>query len=658
MKTAASIFLLIILTTLFYLQENGISFLTQHQKPIGNYYKGLLKNELKNYTKTADYDIKVNFNPSTKIIDVNEKITWINRSSLPVSELQFHFYANAYKSKRTLFASGWNIQPENETHIDLRNFMINEKKAKLFYFQPEIYNPYDSTVAKSILSKPIYPGDSVNIYFNYSMKIPKSIKRLGYASGRNFYFISQWYPKLGVFEDGKWVCSQYHPYTNFYSDFADYNVSITVPKNFVVGATGNLSYSNETDNKITYVYQQAAVHDFAWFTTDNILYRDQIYRRNDRSEILIKAFVQPEREKYFDRYFKVIKNCLRYFEDNIGVYPYENITIVDVPRTCAAGGMEYPTLFTTSAELFSPVETHQPEYVTAHEFSHQFFYGLLANNEVYEAWLDEGFATYISTKIVYNYYGDELAFFKIASFIPVFGLNLLSYKGIPIIYTLAKIPKQESSEQLKGYYTNIAIGTISEKSYLLPTKLSYVVNSYLKPSLVLESLERYLGHKKMMHILKKYFDKYKFKHPKAEDFINVVQENSDENMDWFFNEFYKSANTYDYLVSNLSYLGKNFYAVFVQKKGNGFFKNEVALITDKDTLYQKWDKDENYHVFIFYTKNKVKAAVIDPERKNLLDVNFANNSYTIEPNYSASLSITIRWFFWIQNALMIIGSIG
>lgn len=600
----------------------------------------------------------VNFDPMTKIIEVQENITWINNTSFTANEIQFHLYPNAYKSNKTLFAAGWNIQPENRTQIDVKSFRVNDREAKLIYFQPEVYNSHDSTAARTILSKPVDPGDSVKIYFNYSMKIPKSLKRLGYARGRNFYFVSQWFPKVGVFENGKWICSQYHPFTNFYSDFGDYEVNITVPQNYVVGATGTLASKDEIVDNVTYHYLQAGVHDFAWFASDDILYRNEIYKRNDGSEILIKAFVQPERKKYFNRYFETVKNSLQYFEDHIGVYPYENITLVDVPRTSAAGGMEYPTLFTTGAELFSSIETHQPEYVTAHEFSHQFFYGLLANNEVYEAWLDEGFTSYISTKIVYHYYKDALAYFKVASFVPVYGLDFLSYKGIPIIYTLADIDVPESAKQLTGYYRNITIGTLKDKSYMLPTRLSYVVNSYLKPQLALESLERYLGYEKMMNILKDYYIRYKFKHPTVEDFINIVQENTHEDMSWFFDEFYKNAHQYDYKISNVSSLGENFYQVFAEKKGDGFFKNDVALITDKDTLYQKWDKNENYHIFIFYTKNKVIAAEIDPMRKNLLDINFANNSYTLEPRYGASLSLTARWFFWIQNALMILGSIG
>ena len=155
-----------------------------------------------------------------------------------------------------------------------------------------------------------------------------------------------------------------------------------------------------------------------------------------------------------------MKNCLQYFEDNIGIYPYQNVTLVDVPRTSASGGMEYPTLFTVSAELFSPKATGGPEYLVTHEFSHQYFHGLIASNEVYEAWLDEGFTSYIATKIMYHYQPEILENFKFASYIPVFGLNFLSYEEIPMIYTLVDIKTPEGARASVSYYKNITVGAL------------------------------------------------------------------------------------------------------------------------------------------------------------------------------------------------------
>ncbi|MCX6174191.1 MAG: M1 family metallopeptidase [Ignavibacteriales bacterium] len=660
MKNGFTVFILLIFFSgLLYLSENHSKFVQVNDLNTSVDYKdGILKSEYNKVDRIANYNIDVEFNPASKSILVNQEIIWINRTKFSTSEIQFHFYANAYKSNNTLFAKAYSLSPEAQTQIDIKSFQVNGESSQLVYFQPEIANPHDSTVAKVLLNKTIEPGDSVRINFEYTMKIPRSIKRMGYATGRNFFFVSQWFPKVGVFENGKWVCSQYHPYLNFYSDFGDYSVKIKVPKNYIVAATG-VEKGNITDEKtISYNFVQSGVHDFVWLATDEILHRNNIYTRKDGSTITIQAYVQPERERYFDRYFTAVKNCLEYFENNIGIYPYQNVSLVDVPRTSASGGMEYPTLFTVGSELFAPKDAGQPEYLVTHEFSHQFFYGLIANNEVYEAWLDEGFTSYISTKIMYHYQPEIFETFKFATYIPVFGLDFLSYNEIPLIYTLADVKVPEGARSIASYYKNLTIGSIADTSYKLPTRLSYVVNSYNKPALVLHTLERYLGHDKMMNILKEYYNEYKYKHPKGADFINIVKRNCNEDMSWFFDEFYRAPKTFDYQVTSIKKTSSNEYEILVERLGDGIFKNDVALYTDKDTLYQKWDGTERWKILKFKTNNEVIAAEIDPYRKNLLDINFANNSLTVSHRVWASLSLSIRFFFWVQNALMILGSIG
>lgn len=659
MKRLFPFILLLVFSGLLYFSSYDFGTI---QKDFSNsaelYRDGLLKSEYDKVDRISNYNIEADFNPISKSITVKEEIIWINKTNSPTSEIQFHFYANAYKSNNTLFAKAYSLSPDAQTQIDIKTFRVNGEESQLIYFQPEIANPHDSTVAKVLLNKTIKPGDSVKINFEYTMKIPRSVRRMGYAAGRNFFFVSQWFPKVGVFENGKWVCSQYHPYLNFYSDFGDYSVKIKVPKDYAVAATGVEKVNTSDTQNTTYHFVQSGVHDFVWLATDEILHRNNTYTREDGSKITIQAYVQRERERYFDRYFTAVKNCLEYFENNIGIYPYQNVSLVDVPRTSASGGMEYPTLFTVGAELFAPKDAGQPEYLVSHEFSHQFFYGLIANNEVYEAWLDEGFTSYISTKIMHHYQPEIFETFKFATYIPVFGLNFLSYNEIPLIYTLVDVKVPEAARSITSYYKNLTVGSIADTSYKLPTRLSYVVNSYNKPELVLHTLERYVGYDRMMKILKDYYNEFKYRHPRGTDFINIVQKNSKEDMSWFFDELYHAPKIFDYKVTSIKKSFTNEYEVLVERLGDGIFKNDVALYTDKDTLYQKWDGIERWKILKFRTANEVVAAEIDPYRKNLLDINFANNSLTVSHRVWAALSLSIRFFFWVQNALMVLGSIG
>lgn len=658
MKNLLLIGLVIILALIMGFSEKSDFRQNSGLIPKGDYYQGLLKAETGSYNKISNYKIKVIFDPQSKYITVDEEILWRNLTEAPTNEIQLHFYANAYKSSKTVFASSYNITKDAETEIEIKDISVNDKKVDLIFFQPEVKNPNDSTVARIELDKTVNPADSVKIKISYKMKIPRSIKRLGYATGRNFFFVSQWFPKVGVFEEGKWICSQYHPNLNFYSDFGDYDIQIETPAEYIVGATGFEKSKEQINGKNLYRFVQNGVHDFAWFASDEILSTEKIYRRKDGTELLIKAFIQPERKKYSERYIKAVENSLSFFENNIGVYPYHTITLVDVPKTCAAGGMEYPTLFTVSADLFSPQETHQPEGITIHEFSHQFFYGLLANNEVYEAWLDEGFAEYITEKILAEFYGREIVSFKLAGYVPFYGMNLHSFGQIPVIYTLTNLYSDEGAENLESYYKNLTIGSIIDTSYKLPTPASYYANAYHKPALALLSLERYLGHSKMMEILKEYFNACKFKHPKAKDFKWAVQKKCAGDMNWYFKNIIESSYYFDYKVKSITRRGNGEYDVLVERGGDGFFKNNIAFFTEKDTLYQEWNDDARWKIFHFKTDNEVIGAEIDPQRKNLLDINFANNSITLKQRYGASISIAMRWFFWVQNALMTLGGLG
>ncbi|MDP4173149.1 MAG: M1 family metallopeptidase [Bacteroidota bacterium] len=649
----------------FYVEQHDSSLLTTGKSKVsdGPYYSGILKDEYQNVKAVANYDIKAELFPERKLAVVDEYLTWINKTEFPANEIQIHLYPNAFRNRRTLFISGrGGTLPDGSTSgIYFKEVSFEDKKpAQIKIIQPEVSDAFDSTAASIALNKTIMPGDSIKIHFKYSLPIPKMMKRFGYAAGRNFFFISQWFPKAGVFSNGKWICSQYHPYTNFFSDFGKYSAKIIVPKGYQVAATGVMKDSSLSESKIIYNFEQYGVHDFAWMATDNIENARSIYKRKDGSDILINAFVQPEHVKYKSRFINAVKNSLKFFEDYIGIYPYQTISIVDVPKTSLSGGMEYPTLITVGAELFSPVSTLQPESVTIHEFTHQFFYGLLANNEVYETWLDEGITSYITDKIAYRYYGKPEVNFKLFGYYPVFGINFLSYNELPLVYTLGDYKIDEGANSLSLYYQSPVCASISDTSYKLPDALSYTITGYSKPELMLLSLERNLGFNNLMYIFRKYYQSYKFSHPSAEDFIHTVNENSKEDMSWFFKSLYRNSSAFDYSIRYVRPVPEEpgSYEVYAERLRDGVFKLDVALYTDKDTLLQTWNGEERWKRFIFHTKNTVLGAEIDPFRKNIMDLNYANNSYIIKDQYAGSTSIMLRWLFWIQNLVLLLGSVA
>ncbi|MBU1100856.1 MAG: M1 family metallopeptidase [Bacteroidetes bacterium] len=622
------------------------------------YSNGLLNSVSEEYISTAKYDIKAILENDINKIRVKEKILWYNKTEYGTNKLFFHLYLNGYSGNHTIFSKRYPVDAETSTRIEIERLSIDSETVSFNYFSENPEYPEDSTVAFISLPKDILTGDSVFIEIAYSFKVPKSLKRLGYAAGRNFYFISQWYPKLGVFENGRWNCSSFYPNTNFYSDFADYEVELSVPAGYKVASTGVVMKSVTQEDREIYSVIQNAVHDFAWMASDEIESYSTTFYRNDSSQVVIKLFLQPEHAKYMERYFDAIKYGMKYFEDNIGSYPYETLTCIDPPRTSQAGGMEYPTLFTVRSELFSRKKNLRIESIALHEFIHQYFQGMVANDEVHEAWLDEGITTFLTSKLLYEKYGPQYSTFRFLDYISIEGINFLQYNEIPLIYTLGDFALEKGYNSFVNYYKSKAIGAIADASNEILRVNAYYNNAYHKPEMMLMSLEKRIGQKVMMQIIKKFFEEYKFKHPKGSDFIRLAEEMSNENLSWFWDAFYKENRSFDYGITDVREIKNNVYEVDVERFLGGIVRTDIALITETDTLYKSWDGKDRFKIIRFETDKKVLGAEVDPLRLNLFDHDFSNNSFTMERKYGASLSFSMRWFFWIQNVLTILGSIA
>lgn len=652
MKKFLFIIPLIIFSYFFYLNEEVIKP-AQSQSHSSDFVEINSNKKL-----VSDYKITVKLFPEHKLLKASEEIVWRNFTDSSTNELHFHLYPNALSNNKTEFSKKIFLEEDEQTRIEISSLLVDGDESELTYFQPEVENPYDSTVGKIVLDDVIEPGDSVNIKIDYLIEIPKLVRRFGYAAGREFYFIAQWFPKLGVFENGKWICSQYHYNTEFYADFSYYEVMITVPQGYKVGASGNLVYRDKLGDNDKYLFKLDNAIDFAWFASNEISYFERNYKTNTGKEVQLNAFVQPENERRIERYFDIVNNTLNFLEENIGEYPYSILTFVDVPRSSNLGGMEYPTLFTFYTPMFSPRETHSPESTIIHETIHQYFYAAVANNEVYEAWLDEGITSYLEEKILDEYYGKPELYHRFIDYYPIFGINFLSIYEIPVIYSLKALPYENYSYNLLYYYTNEEFGNITDTSYRFPNRLSYIANTYSKPALVFHSLERYLGEEKFYEIIGSYYSANKFTHVTRDDLLQAINKESDKNIEWFIHNFIENNYRFDYRITSLTQVDSNKYEILVEKLEAGTSKVEIDIYTEDDTTTIKWSGEEDWKIFTIESDKPVVAAEIDPERQNLLDKNFANNSYTIESKYWAAYSMSIRWFFWIQNALLILGSIG
>lgn len=409
--------------------------------------------------RVASYSIGVTLDPGAHTISARETLNWRNVTQHPATELQFHLYLNAFKNERSTFmkethgVSRSNRFREGEWgYIDIASMKLPDGSDLLRsaeFIRPDDGNVDDETVLRVPLPNPVPPGGAVAVDIEFAARLPRVFARTGYKN--DFYFVAQWFPKVGVFTGPAWNCHQFHGHSEFFSDFGDYDVAITVPRGYVVGATGARQGEPVAgkDGSETVRYTQNDVHDFAWTADPDYVKVVRWFRYADQRDAIeeervarildlpsgsdqlhlpdveVTVLLHPEHAAQVERHFTAVFHALRYFGYWYGPYPYRTLTVVD-PAWGArgAGGMEYPTLITAGTSYLAPSLRQSPESVTIHEFGHQYWYGMVATNEFEEAFLDEGFNTYSTGLVLEKAYGPNRDQLEIAPGIPMLAVPL------------------------------------------------------------------------------------------------------------------------------------------------------------------------------------------------------------------------------------------
>ncbi len=593
--------------------------------------------------RNASYDIRVILNPAQKKVSGSEVLHWKNISGESARELQFHLYMNAFRNKHSTFMQESRRIPESlkeyPGRIDIRSMVLNgtiDLTPNIEFIQPDDDNRRDSTVIRVALPQEIPPGGEISLKIDFATVFPKIIARTGFLG--DFYLFGQWFPKIGVFEDGNWDCHQFHANSEFFADFGVYDVWLTLPDNFVVGATGIEAGTEATDSAKTVHFHAEDVHDFA--LTAYPAFKSE---ERDVEGISVRLLYPPEHAGNVNRYFEAISYAIHDFGEWYMPYPYPCLTIVDPPLSgLSAGGMEYP-MFITGGSIWGLPRSILlgPEEVTVHEFGHQFFYGILASNEFEEAWLDEGFTTYITARVMNRHYGEHTSW---SSF-----LNL---------------DVGDVDELRTGYIRHPATDFIVKPVWEFELGgASRMV--YTKAMLTLLTLENYLGEDLMGRIMKTYVARWKFRHPHTADFTAIVNEIAPQNMDWYLDAALYHTDVLDYALQGISNKTKEFRdeksdsmrtlfesEVRVQRMGTFIMPVEIQVVfTNGDTLSENWDGKAPYKVYQFRKTDRVISACVDPQNKVYLDVNWTNNSYRVDSTPLAGRRFWLKTLEYYQNYL-------
>jgi hypothetical protein len=358
----------------------------------------------------------------------------------------------------------------------------------------------------------------------------------------------------------------------------------------------------------------------------------------------MRLLLQPEHAGQEQRHFDATRTTLKYYGEWYGAYPYGHITIVDPAFQSGAGGMEYPTLFTAGSRWLAPARVTTPEGVTVHEAGHQFWYGIVGNNEFEDAWMDEGFNTFSTARAVAQVYDPNY-------------LAVRYFGGfVPWVFKDVIVSRETDGNRLAGYRRDARSDAQSTPTFrYFPSTGGSI--TYNKTALWLNTMERWLGWPTVQRIMAAHFEKWKFRHPTPQDFFDTASAVAGRDLTPYFDQVYRSSNVFDYGVQSLQTAreGDGYRTtVIVRRFGEAIFPVDVLVsFKSGEPATEHWDGRDRWKLYTYQRPAPAVSAQVDPNRVLLLDVDYTNNSKTLEPKGAAAATKwSLKWMVWLQDCLL------
>ncbi len=633
----------------------------------------------------ASYTIEATVN-AQHVVTGRETVRFTNRTTFAFKDLALHLYLNAWRNDRSM----WLLEqgrhggradrglagrgPERWGWSEIHRIALDDGTdltPGLSYVSPDDGNPEDRTLVSVPLPRPVAPGETLVFRVDWEARFPRAVARTGWKD--DYLLGAQWFPKLGVATDAGWNAHQFHAGTEFFADFGDYDVTLTLPKadKDHVGATGVLKEETELAGDLVRMrFAAEDVHDFAFAVSPRFEVVRDTFSAKGLPNVEIVLLLQPDHRPLRDRYLRAVKVALEDFGNRYLPYPYPGLTVVDPPWGSRTAGMEYPTLIVGGGRWLAPKAAHSPELVTVHEFGHQVFYGTLASNEVEEAHLDEGFNDYATFKALESAYGDPSL--------------VVRFFGIPVTFAGVTVPYPFGvTDRFHRWQLASRSDAMAVPSFRQLDGDATRSNAYLRTALLLASCERTFGETVWAKVMKTYATRFAFRHPGTADFLAVVREVAGADAAAAVAGVVTTAGSVDYAVTSVETHEARALAGFsgegsdrkfqpAARGGSGTFESTVVAqrvgeaawpvevvftFADGSTLTRPWSGAERW---VRWTLRgpKLVSAEVDPARKCLLDGNTLNNGRRTEPDPRASRAWTARLMFWAQNLLEAFSLLG
>lgn len=587
--------------------------------------------------KKADYfQQKVN---TTINVTLNDKknqligtayLEYYNNSPDTLTQIYFHLWANAFRDKQSGFArqqlrnkkvSFYFAEDEHLGGYDSLEFYIDGTRA------PWRFNEKYKDIAHVSLQKHLAPGEMISLAIPFQISIPVNFSRFG-REGES-YQITQWFPKPAVYDNQGWHPMPYLDLGEFYSEFGDYDVTITLPEDYYVAATGELLTRSEhqrinqrvsqteSDNSpvnstlsgtpdpstktIRFIAEN--VHDFAWFADKRFLIRERIISLPSGDSILGQVFYLPEEAKNWENSLDYVERGLRFYIEKVGSYPYPKVAVVQ-GKLGAGSGMEYPMI-----TVIGPGVGGEPlDQVITHEIGHNWFYGVLGFNERDYPWLDEGINSFYDHRYTRLFY-DKSEYENIPGFIK----QLITADWYSLYHAMASHKALIQPSDLPSQDFNLN---------------NYLLGAYENPAMALEYLSAYMGIDAFDQMMQSFYEKWQYKHPGPTDLREHFETFTKKDLSWFFETMIGQTRVFDYGISSVQTIGKEHIVTLKNNTGHSI-PVQLSMFIENKPVESLWIEGFKQDTTLYLVLDSIDRFILDHQQL-YTDLNRKDNTYPIK----------------------------
>jgi len=597
------------------------------------------------WQQQADYKMDVAMDVKTFTYKGTEEIIYTNNSPDTLQKVYLHLFNNAFQPGSEMDARLQSISDPDKRMV--KTFKTPQKttyESRIAALKPNeigFLNITDfkqdgqvattktiGTILEVVLQKPILPNAKTTFTMNFDGQVPLQIRRSGRNNAEGVALsMAQWYPKMAEYDFEGWHADPYIA-REFHGVWGNFDVKITIDKNYTVGGTGYLQNPNEIGHgyqdagveikhprktkTLTWHFLAPNVHDFTWAADDNYIHDTAQVPGGAKLHFLYKN--NPDIKENWKKLQPKAVQLMQYFNENVGPYPYKQYSIIQG----GDGGMEYAM----STLILGNGTFKGLQGVTAHEMAHSWFQFVLATNEGKHYWMDEGFTSYISD-LAENAINEEKVENPLES----------SYKSYYFMVNSGKeLPQTTHADRHD-------------------VNQIYSISAYSKGSVFLSQLGYVIGNENLNKTLKRYYKEFAFKHPTPNDFIRIAEKVSGMQLGWYLNDWTRTTNTIDYGIKEVTEKESST-SITLERKGRmpmpidlvvqytdgtaeSFYIPLRMMYGEKQNPYPQlkrtvlndwaWSFD-TYTFSINKSKKDIKQIIIDPSEM-MADVKKENNVF-------------------------------